>query len=98
MKKIIIAAIAFSMLVACGGNGNGNEKKVTVEDQAIEYSEKLLKAMEAGDFDKIEKLEAEMEKWYESLSEEDQEKADDAADEWGMENMTRIERATENLW
>lgn len=98
MKKIIIAAIALAMFVACGGNGNGNEKKVTVEDQAIEYSEQMLKAMEAGDFDKMEKLEAEMEKWYESLSEEDQEKADDAADEWGMENMTRIERASANLW
>ena len=98
MKKIIIAAIALAMFVACGGNGNGNEKKVTVEDQAIEYSEQMLKAMEAGDFDKMEKLEAEMEKWYESLSEEDQEKSDDAADEWGMENMTRIERASANLW
>lgn len=93
MKKIIIAAIAFTMLVACGNN----EKKLTVEDKAVEYNEKLLKAMENGDEIQMEKLQEEVKKWYESLSEKDQEKADKAGEEWVDKNFERLLKASNNL-
>lgn len=93
MKKIIIAAIAFTMLVACGGTN--------VEDQAVEYNEKILKAVEAGDYEKVGELEAEMDKWYESLSEADQKKAAEAWIQWGAErarkDVEELEKAFENL-
>ena len=127
MKKIIIAAIAFTMLVACGGNGNEKksnvedktaerqekqsnvedktaecqEKQLSVEDQAVEYYENLLKAVEAGDYEKVGELEAEMDKWYESLSEADQKKAAEAWIQWGAErarkDVEELEKAFENL-
>lgn len=50
----------------------------SVEDRAVEYNEKMTKAAFKGDFQKLEKLEEEMNKWYEGLSEEDKKKADEA--------------------
>jgi len=109
MKKIIIAAIAFTMLVACGGNGNEKqsnvedktaecqEKQLSVEDQAVEYYENLLKAVEAGDYEKAEELEAEMDKWYDSLSEDDLMKAAEAVEKWEEKNIDKLINEFENL-
>lgn len=69
MKKIfIIALAALSMsFVSC--------TKKTVEEQAKEYAEQMMEAEKAGDKEKAAKISAEMEKWAEGLSEEDQQKA-----------------------
>jgi hypothetical protein len=45
----------------------------------------------------MESISEEVEEWYESLSEEEQEKADDAADAWEKKNKKRIEKAGEKL-
>ena len=42
MKKIMILVAALGLLMACGGNS----EKQTIEQKAIEYSEKALKALE----------------------------------------------------
>ena len=79
MKYQYIAAIAFTMLVACGGN------------------EKILEASEAGDYDKVGKIEEEMDEWYDNLSETDQKKADDAIEKWGDQAMDRLIKEFDNL-
>ena len=96
MKKIIIAAIAFAMLVACGGS-NGKKAEVTVEDKAVQLSEQLLDAMASGDEEKMEAIEEQMEEWYENPSEEDQKKADEAAEKWAEENEEKLEKAYEQM-
>lgn len=94
MKKIIITAIAFAMLVACGGN----EKKVpTVKDKAIQLMEKMVTTMEEGKLNQLSDIEEEMEDWYESLSEEEQEKVMEATAAWEEKNERRIEKAYDKL-
>lgn len=90
MKKIMMTVLACAMLAACGGK--------TVEEQAIDYNEQMLEAMEAGDLKKMEAIEEEGEKWFEALSEADQEKAEKALEEWQTKNEKRLEKAFENLY
>jgi uncharacterized membrane protein (DUF106 family) len=52
--------------------------KPSVEDKAAEFSKNIAKATAAGNFKKLEKLEAEYDEWFDSLSETDQKKAIDA--------------------
>lgn len=73
--------------MACGGN---SEKKQTVEQKAVSYMEQLLKAEQAGDEAKIEKLESELEAWAEGLSDEDEAKAQAAVQEWMVKNMDKL--------
>lgn len=74
MKKLFLILAATVVLFACG---NGSKKKaLTVEEQAVAYYEQMMNA--DGDWDKMDALMEEIEKWYEGLSEEDQEKADAA--------------------
>ena len=74
MKKLFLILAATVVLFACG---NGSKKKaLTVEEQAVAYYEQMMNA--DGDWDKMEALMEEIEKWYDGLSEEDQEKADAA--------------------
>lgn len=74
MKKLFLILAATVVLFACG---NGSKKKaLTVEEQAVAYYERMMNA--DGDWDKMDALMEEIEKWYEGLSEEDQEKADAA--------------------
>ena len=95
MKKFFVLMMVAAMSIACGGNNaekKEGEVKLTVEQQVKDYEkqiEELTKqyeaAVEAGDFEKIEKLEKkvaelaeEADKWYEGLSKEDKAKADEA--------------------
>ena len=56
--------------------------KKSVEEESIEYQKKMLKAALSGSFKKMEKIEAEHDKWFNSLSEADQQKAAEAAIKW----------------
>ena len=99
MKKIMILVAAAMFMVACGGNGKQAEAKKTVEEQqtveekVVEYNEKMLKVLESGDEAAFEKISLEGEAWMESLSAEDQEKAEAAARKWEQDNMDRIYKA-----
>lgn len=74
MKRLFLILAATLVLFACG---NGSKKKaLTVEEQAVAYYEQMMNA--DGDWDKMDALMEEIEKWYDSLSEEDQEKANAA--------------------
>ena len=89
-KYLLLFAVAVMSIACGGNNAEKKEGevKLTVEQQAKDYEKQMedlekqaMKAMEAGDEKKFEelakkaeKLENEMEKWFESLSEEDQEK------------------------
>lgn len=88
MKKIMILVAALGILVACGGN---SKEKQTVEQTAVEYNERAFKAVEAGDFEELGKIAEEHDKWMESLSEEDQAKAEKAEEAWQVENAERLE-------
>lgn len=87
MKKIMILVAALGLLMACGGNSGK-----TVEQQAVEYSEKAYEAMLEQDFQKLMEIAEETEKWYESLSEEDKAKADKAGEEWEAKNADKLEK------
>lgn len=76
MKKLFLILAASALLFACGGNSK--TKKLTVEEQAVEYAKQLIEAEESGDYDACVELEASMVEWAESLSAEDQEKAERA--------------------
>jgi len=74
MKKLFLILAATVVLFACS---NGSKKKaLTVEEQAVAYYEQMMNA--DGDWDKMDALMEEIEKWYDGLSEEDQEKANAA--------------------
>ena len=89
-------ALACAMLAACGGNGNA-KKEATVEDKAIQLMEKMVSAMENGNLNKCSAIEEEMEDWYDTLSEEEQEKVDDTSDAWEKKNKKRIKKAMNKL-
>lgn len=87
MKKIMVLFAAAALVVACGGSGSGKKdaknnenqtEKQTVEQIAADYAKKILDAQENDDFATLEKLANELEAWGNSLSEEDQMKADAA--------------------
>ena len=92
---MILAASA--VLFACGGNGNNNSnnaekgadtektqkaKKQTVEEKAVSYAEQFMKAMNAGDMAKAEKIMAEMEAWGETLTPAEQMRAEEAQERY----------------
>ncbi|MBE6241586.1 MAG: hypothetical protein E7115_08860 [Bacteroidales bacterium] len=92
MKKIMIMIAAVSLLVACGGNSKKDDKKkddkpateqtkqtLSVEDQAVAFCEAYANAETEAEQAKIDE---EVEKWMESLSEEDQMKAAIAMTNW----------------
>ena len=79
MKKILAIMCAAALLVACGGE---KKKELTVEEQVKSYFEQLEKMSESGDVEAALELYAEMETWYDGLSEEDKAKADAAIEEY----------------
>ncbi len=98
---MILAAAA--LVMACGGNSDKKEdakkedakqteqtKELTVEEKAVDFNNRFLEAMEKGDEAAAEKIQAEGDAWFESLSEEDMQKAEAAQDKWAKENMQRI--------
>ena len=79
MKKILVLLAAAMLVFACGGSSD--KKGQTVEEKAAEYFNKMMKAREADDWDKMEAIGTESTEWYLSLSEDDRMKADKAYDE-----------------
>lgn len=71
--------LAAAMLVfACGGNSGKKgtaEQKEIVEQKAAKYATEIFEAELAGDYDKMDQLALELEKWAENLSEEEMAKA-----------------------
>lgn len=77
MKKILILLAAAMLVVACGGN----DKKDSVEQKAAKYMKEYLEADAAGDDDKVDEIRTEIQKWGETLSESEQERAEKAFEE-----------------
>lgn len=72
MKKFLLLITVAAFSIACGSNSG----PASVEDQAKEKCEAIIKAMEAGDFEKADNLKREFAEWGQSLNEADFEKAD----------------------
>ena len=92
MKKILILLAATMLVFACGGS----DKKETVEQKAARYMKAYLEAEAAGDYEKAAEIKSEMKEWGSSLSEDELNKANAAADkaeeEW---NAAKLEKITE---
>ena len=79
MKKVLILAAMFGMFVACGGPKakEAKEAKEAKDMTPVEkynyYQEAMQKAGENGEYGKVEELNQEFTKWYESLSEKEAE-------------------------
>jgi len=88
MKKIMIMIAAASLLVACGGNSEKKteQKALTVEEQAVAYNEKYIAAVT-----EMERNLMEYEEWQQSLSEEDQMKAENAIYEFEKQRALTVE-------
>ena len=67
MKKLtlVLAAAVTLLFAGCAG----------VEDKSAGYAKDMIEAINERDFDKADKVQKEYDKWYESLSEEDQARA-----------------------
>jgi hypothetical protein len=57
-------------------------KKQTVEGKAVSYAKQIMKAIEAGDMDKAEKIMADMEAWGETLTPAEQRRAEEAQEKY----------------
>lgn len=100
MKKILSIAVAIAAIFAIASCG-GNEKKADPAAKTVETLEKLYEQLDfkSGD-DAFIKTYKSMEKYYDGLSESDQEKSDKARDKWAIENpdkMRWIESRIETL-
>jgi uncharacterized membrane protein (DUF106 family) len=73
MKKVLILAAMFGMFVACGGSNTKDVKDMTPVEKFNYYQEAMQKAGENGEYGKVEELNQEFTKWYESLSEKEAE-------------------------
>jgi hypothetical protein len=71
MKKVLILAAMFGMFAACGGPKD--VKDMTPVEKYNYYQESMQKALEDGEYRKVEELNQEFTKWYESLSEKEAE-------------------------
>ena len=71
MKKVLILAAMFGMFAACGGPKD--VKDMTPVEKYNYYQESMQKALEDGEYQKVEELNQEFTKWYESLSEKEAE-------------------------
>lgn len=85
MKKLFLILAASAVLFACGGgnqkakSSDAEENKVpTIEEKAVEYTKKAKELEESGDYVKLKELGAEMLKWAEGLTPEEQERAEEA--------------------
>ncbi|MBP5689507.1 MAG: hypothetical protein J6W74_01175 [Bacteroidales bacterium] len=57
---------------------------------AVKYMEDYLAVLKAGDTEKAEKIEKEMDEWSKTLSKEDEKKAEQAIEDWSKEHMAEI--------
>lgn len=73
MKKVLILAAMFGMFIACGGPKTKDVKDMTPVEKYNYYQESMQKALEAGEYQKVEELNQEFYNWYESLTEKEAE-------------------------
>ncbi len=71
MKKLFLILAAAAVLFSCG-------HVMTVEEQTLSYVNKIMEAGKTGQPEEVEMLAVEMGKWMQSLSPEDQAKAEKA--------------------
>ena len=62
-----------------------------IAKKAAKYNERMLKALLKGDMDAVEKIQAEGDAWYDSLSDAEQEVADEATEQWMEEHADELE-------
>ena len=77
MKKILTLVAVCALFAACG----------SVESEAIKRLEKIDAAYKAGDEERALKLSADIEKWEQSLNDEDRAKVQAAVLEWTINNI-----------
>ena len=70
MKKFFVLMMVAAMSIACA----------SVEEQAKEKQEAILKAIAEGKTEEAEKLTKEYDEWYKGLSDEDKKAVDKAAE------------------
>ena len=73
MKKVLILAAMFGMFIACGGPKTKDVKDMTPVEKYNYYQESMQKALEAGEYQKVEELNQEFYNWFESLTEKEAE-------------------------
>lgn len=90
MKKLLFAAafvLAGFAMVSCDSN--------SVETKASEYAQQISDAMLSGDMEKAEQIQQECDEWFATLSEEDQAKAEKAAEEIAAKMEEQIKEKME---
>lgn len=92
MKKFLSILAVAMLLVACG-----QQKKAepTVEQKAVEYAKQLIEIAENEDEAALLALAEEIDAWYESLSEEDRVKAEEAVAAYEEEALAALEEEEE---
>lgn len=90
MKKLFLILAATVVLFACGGG-----KKKSQEDPYTKYLDLALEALKAGDIEKVASYEEQYDEWYESLSEAEQEIADEKYLQWMEKNEDAVNEAYE---
>lgn len=66
--------------------------KPSVEEKTVKYCEDIDLSYNTQKYAKAEKLEAERDSWYASLSEDDKKKSDAARDQWKKEQSEMVEK------
>ena len=86
MKKLIFVAVAALALTltSCGADP---------ESKAKDFSEQIVEATRAADFKKIVEISKEMDKYYKSLSDDEQQEFNEAMEKYTRENRKVIEDA-----
>ena len=88
MKKLFMIFAAALVVFACGGG-----KKKSQEDPYTKYLDLALEAYMAGDIEKGESYEEQYQDWYYTLSEAEQEIADEKLFEWMEKNEDALDEA-----
>ena len=91
MKKLFMIFTAALVVFACGGG-----KKKSQEDPYTKYLDLAFEALMAGDIEKVALYEEQYEEWYDSLSEDEQEIADEKYLQWMEKNEDAVNEAYEN--
>ena len=89
MKKLLIILAVGTLMVSCQW---WHETFSSPEKCAQWYCEEMLDALKDGDVAEALELEQDSEKWYQSLSEEDQKRAKKAIKAWEKLHAKEIER------
>ena len=72
--------------------------KPSVEEKTVKYCKDINKAYYVTEDDaKAEKLEAERDAWYASLSEDDKKKSDNAREEWEKERKKMVDKKIDDI-